>query len=125
MAIYEIHVTKEQLENAKKRIKEIEKENNGYNIAGLLLAYFKIKLHRNKYYCSEFVYEVLSSDGVEIIERDDKIFHELEIEDSFFYENLTNFKGENKSEKVSKKDQKLLEYLKAPNDNTVLIFTLN
>lgn len=28
-------------------------------------------------------------------------------------------------EKVSKKDQKLLEYLKAPNDNTVLIFTLN
>ena len=79
MAIYEIHVTKEQCENAKKRIKEIEKSNNGYNIAGLLLAYFKIKLHRNKYYCSEFVYEVLSSDGVEIIERDDKIFQPEEL----------------------------------------------
>ena len=79
MAIYEIDVTEKQFKNIKKKIKEIELNNNGYNITGLLLAYFKIKLHRNKYYCSEFVYEVLSSDGVDIIERDDKIFQPEEL----------------------------------------------
>ena len=73
MAICEIRVTKEQYDNIKKRILEIKDTNQGYNIVGLLLAYFRIKLHRNKYYCSEFVYEVLSSDGVEIIERDDEL----------------------------------------------------
>ena len=61
----------EKFLNASKNIKE---NNRGYNILGLLLAYFKIKLHRNKYYCSEFVYEVLSDDEVKLIERNDDIF---------------------------------------------------
>ena len=58
----------------KKKVKNIKENNRGYNILGLLLAYFKIKLHRNKYYCSEFVYEVLSDDEVKLIERNDDIF---------------------------------------------------
>ena len=30
-----------------------------------------IKVNRNKYYCSEFVYEVLSSDGINILDSND------------------------------------------------------
>lgn len=79
MAIYEINVTKEQYENIRKRIREIKDTNKGYNIAGLLLAYFRIKLNRNKYYCSEFVYEVLSSDGIGILNRKEVLFQPEEI----------------------------------------------
>ena len=61
IAIYEIKVTKKQYNKIKDKIKEIELNNKGYNIIGLLLAHFRIKLHRRKYYCSEFVYEVLSN----------------------------------------------------------------
>lgn len=61
VVIYEIKVTKKQYNKIKDKIKEIELNNKGYNIIGLLLAHFRVKLHRRKYYCSEFVYEVLSN----------------------------------------------------------------
>ena len=70
VVIYEIKVTKKQYN----KIKEIELNNKGYNIIGLLLAHFRVKLHRRKYYCSEFAYEVLSDDEVKLIERNDDIF---------------------------------------------------
>ena len=38
-----------------------------------------IKLHRNKYYCSEFVYEVLSSDGIDILDKKEVLFQPEEI----------------------------------------------
>ena len=79
IAICEINVTKEQYEKIKKRIEEIKDTNHGYNIVGLLLAYFRIKLNRNKYYCSEFVYEVLSSDGIEILNKEQILFQPEEI----------------------------------------------
>ena len=53
-------------------IERIKNDNKGYNIMGLLLAYYKVKLHRKKYYCSEFVYEVLSKSDV--INKDTIIF---------------------------------------------------
>lgn len=74
IAIYEIDVTEEQYNNAKKKVLEIKNSNNGYNIMGLLLAEFKIKTHRNKYYCSEFVNVVLSSEGVNILKRNNRLF---------------------------------------------------
>ncbi len=74
IAIYELNVNNEQYNQIKYKIKQIEKTNKGYNIIGLLLALFKIKLHRNKYYCSEFVYEVLSSDKVNIYDKNHVIF---------------------------------------------------
>ena len=95
MAICEINVTKEQYENIKKRIKEIKDTNQGYNIAGLLLAYFRIKLHRNKYYCSEFVYEVLSSDGIEILDKKQILFQPEEIISNINYDLI--YEGEIKN----------------------------
>ncbi len=55
IAIYEVNVTDKQYDKIRKKINEIKRTNRGYNIIGLLLAEFKIKLNRNKYYCSEFV----------------------------------------------------------------------
>jgi hypothetical protein len=74
IAIYEVKISKEKYNQIKKKVRNIKETNRGYNIMGLLLAYFKIKLHRNKYYCSEFVYEVLSDEEVKLIEKTDNIF---------------------------------------------------
>ena len=46
---------------------------------GLLLAYFRVKLHRKKYYCSEFVYEVLSNKEIEIYNKENTLFKPKEL----------------------------------------------
>ncbi len=74
IAVYEVKISKEKYDLIKKKVGKIKETNRGYNIMGLLLAYFNIKLHRNKYYCSEFVYEVLSDEKVKLIEKTDNIF---------------------------------------------------
>ena len=79
VAIYEIKVTKEQYNKIKEKIKEIELNNKGYNIIGLLLAHFRVKLHRRKYYCSEFVYEVLSNKEIEIYNKENTLFKPEEL----------------------------------------------
>ena len=79
VVIYEIKVTKEQYNKIKEKIKEIELNNKGYNIMGLLLAYFRVKLHRKKYYCSEFVYEVLSNKEIEIYNKENTLFKPEEL----------------------------------------------
>ncbi len=84
ISIYEIDVTDEQFDNIVKKIKKVKKTNTGYNIMGLLLAYYRVKLHRNKYYCSEFVYEVLSSKGVNIYKKNRIRFKPVELIDKNF-----------------------------------------
>ena len=84
ISIYEIDITEDQYNKIKSNIMNIKKTNKGYNIIGLLLAYFKIKLHRNKYYCSEFVYEVLSSKGIEIYGKDKIRFRPMELVEKNF-----------------------------------------
>ena len=79
VAIYEIKVTKKQYNKIKDKIKEIEFNNKGYNIIGLLRAHFRIKLHRRKYYCSEFVYEVLSNKEIEIYNKENTLFKPEEL----------------------------------------------
>ena len=69
IAIYEIEVSDKQYNRIKRIVNKIKKTNKGYNLLGLFLAEFRIKLHRNKYYCSEFVYEVLSDDEVDILDK--------------------------------------------------------
>jgi hypothetical protein len=84
ISIYEIDITEEQFEKIKSRIRNIKKTNKGYNIIGLLLAYFRIKLNRNKYYCSEFVYEVFSSKGIDIYDNNKIRFQPMELIDKNF-----------------------------------------
>ena len=79
VAIYEINVTDYQYNKIKEKIKEIELNNKGYNIIGLLLAHFRVKLHRKKYYCSEFVYEVLSNKEIEIYNKENTLFKPEEL----------------------------------------------
>ena len=84
MSMYEIEVNEEQYKRIVSKIEKIKKTNKGYNIIGLLLAYFRIKLHRNKYYCSEFVYEVLSSKGVDIYDKNKIKFTPMELVEKNF-----------------------------------------
>lgn len=85
IAIYEVNVSEYQYNKIKDKIKEIALNNKGYNITGLLLAYFRIKLHRKKYYCSEFVYEVLSNNKVKVLDDKKTLFKPEElIEDKGF-----------------------------------------
>ena len=79
IGIYEITVNEYKYKKIKKKIKEIENDNKGYNIIGLLLAEFRIKLNRKKYYCSEFVFEVLSSKKVNLVNSDNVLFRPEEI----------------------------------------------
>lgn len=79
MSMYEIDVSEDQYNKIVNKINKIKKTNKGYNIIGLLLAYFRIKLNRNKYYCSEFVYEVLSSNGVDIFDKNNVKFKPMEL----------------------------------------------
>lgn len=74
MAIYEIDVTTYQYKRIKQKIKDIQENNKGYNIIGLFLAKFKIKLNRKKYYCSEFVFEVLSGKNINILNKEKQLF---------------------------------------------------
>lgn len=85
IAIYELEVSEKTYNNIKENIKQIEKDNEGYNILGLLLAIFDFRIKRKKYYCSEFVYKVLSEDNVNLIKKTKKC-----IKPVYIYNNLDN-----------------------------------
>ena len=78
MAIYELDVTDDQYENIAKKIDDISHKSKGYNIIGLICAIWKKRLNRNKYYCSEFVYNVLSDENVKLVSKDDEIFRPID-----------------------------------------------
>lgn len=78
MAIYKLNVNEKQYINAMKKIKDISNNSKGYNIIGLFLAYFRIRVNRPKYYCSEFVYNVLSDDNINIINKNNEVFKPME-----------------------------------------------
>lgn len=79
MAIYKLEVTEKQYNKIVEKIKDIRNNSKGYNIIGLLLAQFRIRVNRNKYYCSEFVYKILSNDEVNILSKDSEIFKPMEL----------------------------------------------
>lgn len=54
----DIHTYNKILDN----INLIANNNKGYNTIGLFLGLFNKRIKRNKYYCSEFVYEILNKD---------------------------------------------------------------
>ena len=78
MAVYKLNVTNKQYDKIIEKIGYISKTSKGYNIMGLLLAKFRIRLNRNKFYCSEFVYNVLSDSDINIINKDKNIFKPME-----------------------------------------------
>lgn len=71
--IYELEVTKSQYNNIIELLNKYGKTCKGYNFIGLLLAMFNKKINRKKYYCSEFIYKVLSDESVNIFPKTDSI----------------------------------------------------
>lgn len=88
IAIYELEVSDRIYKNIKENIKKIEKDNKGYNIFGLILAIFDFRIKRRKYYCSEFVYKVLSEDNVRIIRKTNRSIRPKYISDNIDNLNL-------------------------------------
>lgn len=78
--IYELDVEDIQYENIKRLLDEYGKNSKGYNFIGLVLALFNKKLDRNKYYCSEFIYKVLSDDTVCIFQKTDDVVKPMDFE---------------------------------------------
>ncbi len=78
MAIYKLDVNDTQYNNIMNKVDEISKNSNGYNIIGLFLAYFHKRVRRNKYYCSEFVYDVLSDKSINVVDKSFNIFKPCE-----------------------------------------------
>lgn len=71
--IYELNVTKNQYENIRKLLSKYGNSSKGYNFIGLILAIFNKKINRKKYYCSEFIYKILSDEGVNIFPKTNNI----------------------------------------------------
>lgn len=71
--VYELKVNTSQYENIIKCLDKYGTPSKGYNLIGLILVLFNKKVDRNKYYCSEFIYKVLSDDTVNIFPKTDNV----------------------------------------------------
>lgn len=78
--IYELEITNEQYDNIKKLLNEYGKSCKGYNFIGLLFALFNKRINRQKYYCSEFIYKILSDDSVNLFEKTNDIVKPIDFE---------------------------------------------
>lgn len=71
--IYELNINDKQYKNIKRLLDEYGIPSKGYNLIGLILALFNKKINRKKYYCSEFIYNILSDEAVGIFEKTNNI----------------------------------------------------
>ncbi len=94
--IYELNVSKLQYDNIIRLLNEYGNSSKGYNFIGLVLAIFNKKINRRKYYCSEFIYKILSDESVNIFPKTDNIVKPMD---------FTNIEGLNKIY-----EGKILEY---------------
>lgn len=71
-AIYSLNVNEKQYRRLEKEIERFKKEQEkyGYNLIGLFGVLFHYPIYRKyNYFCSQFVSEVLSNSGINIIEK--------------------------------------------------------
>ena len=78
--IYELSISDEQYENIKRLLDKYGIPCKGYNFLGLVLAIFNKKINRRKYYCSEFIYKILSDDSVKLFGKTKKIVKPIDFE---------------------------------------------
>lgn len=71
--IYELNITNDQYDNIISLLNEYGKSSKGYNFIGLIFAIFNKKINRNKYYCSEFIYKILSDESVNLFPKTNNI----------------------------------------------------
>ena len=78
--IYELDVDDETYKNIKMLLEKYGKESKGYNFLGLIFAIFNKRLDRKKYYCSEFIYKVLSDDSIKLYEKTNDVVKPMDFQ---------------------------------------------
>lgn len=78
--VYELNIEDVQYDNIKRLLNELGTSSKGYNFIGLVLALFNKKIDRNKYYCSEFIYKVLSDDSVSLYRKTDNVVKPMDFQ---------------------------------------------
>lgn len=107
--IYELNVDKEKYENIISLLDEYGTSSKGYNFIGLVLALFNKKVDRKKYYCSEFIYKVLSDDKVKLYPKTNDIvkpmdFIKIKGLNKIYEGKISNYKIKNIKLLVSNKE---------------------
>lgn len=72
IAVLRVAVTEEQLQALEQRLSEVQARaaQIHYSLLGLIYCYFGISVKReNKYFCSQFVAELLQSAGIELLQK--------------------------------------------------------
>ena len=98
--IYELNVTSKQYNNIIRLLDEYGNSSKGYNFIGLVFALFNKKLNRKKYYCSEFLYKILSDDSVNIFPKTDNVvkpmdFNKIDGLKKIYEGKIINYKNQN------------------------------
>lgn len=71
-ALFSLKITKRQYKKLKRELYRFKRESNkyGYNLIGVVSAAFNYPIHREyRYFCSEFVSELLLNSGIKIIDK--------------------------------------------------------
>lgn len=106
-AVFMINVPADTYDGIRKRLEQmyLDRDKYSYNTIGLITAFFGCHLKRkNKYYCSDFVYEVLSDFDIVSSSSFDKIVKPIDFY-SYFQENLIY---EGKFREYTQEDTRLL-----------------
>ena len=67
--VYELNVSKRKYNNIVNLLDKYGSICKGYNTIGLFFAAFNKKINRKKYYCTEFIYKILSDDKVQLFPK--------------------------------------------------------
>lgn len=71
-ALYSLKITDRQYRKLKRELNKFKKERDkyGYNLIGVVSAAFNYPIHRQyRYFCSQFVSELLLKSGIKIIDK--------------------------------------------------------
>ena len=71
-ALYSLKITNGQYRQLKKELNKFKRESDkyGYNLIGVVTAAFNYPIHREyRYFCSQFVSELLQKSGINLIDK--------------------------------------------------------
>ncbi len=105
IVVYELSVSNNQYKNIKQLLNKYGNESKGYNFLGLIFALFNKKLNRKKYYCSEFIYKILSDDNVKLFSKTKDVvkpmdFVKMKNLNKIYEGNIIKYKDMNIYEKI-------------------------
>lgn len=84
-ALYSLKITKKQYKQLKKELNKFKKESDkyGYNLIGVVSAAFNYPIHREyRYFCSQFVSELLLKSGIKLIYKNPSLTAPMDLIES-------------------------------------------